>query len=125
MRERQRELFQTDRTVLLYDLTNSYFEGEALGNPKAKRGKSKEKRNDCPQIVVGMIFDRAGCPLAHKMFEGNQSDSKSLPAMIQQLQEMLPDDLGSQGVTPLVIVDAGVATLKNLRALRKASASWL
>lgn len=119
LRQRQQELFQTARTVLLYDLTNSYFEGEALGNPKAKRGKSKEKRNDCPQIVVGMIFDRAGCELVHKVFEGNQSDSKSLPAMILELQGMLPEDLWSQAVKPLVIVDAGVATLKNLRLLRK------
>ena len=119
LRQKQQELFQSDRTVLLYDLTNSYFEGEALGNPKAKRGKSKEKRNDCPQIVVGMIFDRSGCELVHKVFEGNQSDSKSLPAMVQELQEMLPDDLWSQAVKPLVIVDAGVATLKNLRLLRK------
>ncbi len=119
LRQRQLELFQTKRTVLLYDLTNSYFEGEALGNPKAKRGKSKEKRNDCPQMVVGMIFDRAGCELAHQVFEGHQSDSQSLPIMIQELQTLLPEDLWSQAERPLVIADAGVATRKNLRWLRQ------
>ena len=77
LRQRQGQLFQTDRTLLLYDLTNSYFEGEALGNPKAKRGNSKEKRNDCPQIVLGMVFDRRGFELAHRVFEGNQSEGKS------------------------------------------------
>jgi len=44
LRQRQAVLFNLDRTILLYDLTNSYFEGAALGNPKAQRGHSKEKR---------------------------------------------------------------------------------
>src|SRR6185436_18361290 len=56
LRAQTQTLFNLDRSILLYDLTNSYFEGEALHNPKAHRGKSKEKRDDCPQIVVGMVF---------------------------------------------------------------------
>jgi hypothetical protein len=78
LRIKQGQLFQLDRSILLYDLTNSYFEGEALQNPKAKPGHSKHKRDDCPQIVVGMVFDREGFALAHKVFAGNQTDGKSL-----------------------------------------------
>jgi hypothetical protein len=70
-------------------------------------------------MVVGMIFDRAGRELAHQVFEGHQSDSQSLPIMIQELQTLLPEDLWSQAERPLVIADAGVATRKNLRWLRQ------
>ena len=45
------------RTILLYDLTNFHFEGDCEGNPKAVRAKNKQKRNDCPQVVVGVVYD--------------------------------------------------------------------
>ena len=115
LRQRQGELFEVDRTLLLYDLTNSYFEGEAKGNPKAKRGKSKEKRNDCPQVVLGMVFDRRGFELAHRVFEGNQSDGKSLIDMIEQMIKLVPD-LWQKA--PLVLLDGGIATQANLALLR-------
>jgi len=71
LRERQRSLFNLERTVLLYDLTNTHFEGLCQRNPKAKRGANKQKRNDCAQIVVGMVFDQFGFEMAHKIFDGN------------------------------------------------------
>ena len=125
LRDRQGELFSVDRTVLLYDLTNSYFEGEARGNPQARRGKSKEKRNDCPQIVVGMVFDRRGCELAHKVFPGNQSDGKSLVAMVKELQALAQSEELPACEKPLVIVDGGVATRANLRLLRQKDFHYL
>ena len=120
LRQKQATLFNLDRTILLYDLTNSYFEGEALGNPKAKRGKSKEKRDDCPQIVVGMIFDRAGFELAHRVFEGNQNDGKSLVAMVEEMQQILgPEERPPGTAKPLIILDGGVGTQANLALLRQ------
>ena len=125
LRDRQGELFSVDRTVLLYDLTNRYFEGEARSNPKARRGKSKEKRNDCPQIVVGMVFERRECELAHKVFAGNQSDGKSLVAMIKELEAMVRSDELPARDKPLVIMDGGVATRANLRLLRQKDLHYL
>ena len=120
LRQKQGALFNLDRTILLYDLTNSYFEGEASGNPKAKRGQSKEKRNDCPQIVVGMIFDRYGFELAHRVFEGQQHDGKSLVAMVVELQQILgPEERPAGAAKPLIILDGGVGTQKNLALLRQ------
>lgn len=120
LRQKQGALFNLDRTILLYDLTNSYFEGAALGNPKAKRGRSKEKRHDCAQIVVGMIFDRSGFELAHRVFEGNQNDGKSLVMMVGELQQMLGPEEGLAGMAkPLIILDGGVGTQKNLALLRQ------
>ncbi len=74
IRQRQGTLFNLDRTILLYDLTNTHFEGCCESNPKAAYGKNKQGRNDCLQVVVGMVFDKDGFELAHKVFEGNRND---------------------------------------------------
>lgn len=121
LRNRQRSLFNLDRTVLLYDLTNSHFEGACRKNPKAKRGINKQKRNDCPQIVVGMVFDQFGFEMAHKIFEGTMNDGRSLLSMIAQLKETADSDIDR----PLVIMDGGIATRKNLNLLREHGFSYL
>src|SRR2546425_13302045 len=63
--ERERNLFNLDATVYLYDLTSTYFEGKALANPKAKRGYSRDGRPDCKQVLIGLAVNRDGFPLAH------------------------------------------------------------
>lgn len=126
LRNRQQEHFRLERTILLYDLTNSHFEGVCLGNPKAKRGKNKQKRNDCNQIVVAMVFDEKGFELAHETFAGNMNDSKSLPEMVKRLQEMTSSEpLLEEATKSIVIVDAGIATKKNLEVLREAGFNYL
>lgn len=135
LRGRSQKLFSLERTIILYDLTNTYFEGQALGNPKAKRAKSKEKRHDRPLVVLGMVYDGNGFPLAHKTFAGNTNDGKSLVRMAQALKESRPveplseqaqldEGLATPGRT-LVVVDAGVATATNLKLLREAGFSYL
>jgi len=121
LRERQSSLFNLERTVLLYDLTNTHFEGVCRQNPKAKRGANKQKRNDCAQVVVGMVFDQYGFEMAHKVFEGSLNDSKSLVEMIGELQRAMTPG----GEKPLVVMDAGVATRKNLRLLREHGFGYL
>lgn len=121
LRDKQMSLFNLERTVLLYDLTNTHFERLCKDNPKAKRGKNKQKRNDCPQIVVGMVFDQHGFELSHKVFDGNQSDAKSLVEMIGELNASVPK--GTE--KPLVIMDAGVATAANLALLREHGFGYL
>ena len=119
LRQRQKQLFGLDRTLVLYDLTNTYFEGEAASNPKARRGKSKEKRDDCPQLVVGMVFDEHGFELGHEVFEGGTSDSKTLQTMIERLRNSLDhkEDMLST-IAPMVILDGGIATKANRKFLR-------
>lgn len=126
LRQAQAAHFHVAPTILLYDLTNTYFEGEALSNPKAKRGKSKHKRNDCPQVVLGMVFDQEGFELAHKTFEGNQHDAKSLIKMIDELKSISKQE-GMLGIQdkPLLIVDSGVASKKNLELLQKEGVQYL
>lgn len=128
LRKRQQEEFGLERTVLLYDLTNTHFEGEALANPKARRGKNKQKRDDCPQVVVGMVFDEYGFELAHEVFEGNMHDSKTLVKMVDQLSGSSSDGNDDQQLCPpkpVVILDGGVATQANRKWLRKSGYSYL
>jgi len=128
LRGQQARHFPYPRTILLYDLTNTHFEGEALGNAKAKRGRNKQGRSDCPQVVVGMVYDEQGFELAHRTFAGNPSDSTSLVAMVESLRQAAgyPE---SEELLPtakvMVIVDAGVATAANLKLLTKANFHYL
>lgn len=100
--ERERELFHLNRTIILYDLTNSYFEGQAAGNPKARRSaNSKEKRSDCPIVSVGLVLDGEGFILTHKVFPGSLHDSKSMVEALRDLHD--PCD---EGQAPIVVPDA-------------------
>jgi transposase len=74
--EKEKTLFNLDDTVFLYDLTSTYFEGQATANPQAKRGYSRDKRPDCKQVVVGLVLDRDGFPKAHEIFDGNTQDRR-------------------------------------------------
>jgi transposase len=113
LRERERELFNLTRTIVLYDLTNSYFEGEASANSKARRSaNSKEKRTDRPIVSVGLVLDGEGFVLTHKVFPGNLHDSRSLVEAVKNLQNVCGNDR-----KPLVVLDGGIATDKNLARL--------
>ena len=107
--ENERTLFNLDQTVYLYDLTSTYFEGQALLNPKAKRGYSRDKRPDCLQVVIGLVVNRDGFPLCHEIFEGNLQDRKSLGEML----DILDNRVGfTKGQT--VVVDRGMSYDDNL-----------
>jgi hypothetical protein len=115
LRQKERDLFNLDRTILLYDLTNSYFEGSAAGNELACRSvASKEKRSDCPLISVGIVLDAEGFIIRHKVFAGNISDCKTLLDAVSDLE-----GIAEGGTKPVVIVDGGMASQSNLDALRE------
>ena len=87
MAARERSLFNLDPTIFFYDLTSTYFEGQALANPKARRGYSRDKRPDCKQVVVGLAIGREGFPLAHEVYAGNTQDRQTLPSMLDSLEK--------------------------------------
>ncbi|MFT5084212.1 MAG: transposase [Lentisphaeria bacterium] len=78
-------IFNLKRTVILYDLTNTFFEGQASKNTLGTFGRSKEKRTDCPLVTMGLVLDGEGFPLASEIFAGNASEPKTLKTMIEQL----------------------------------------
>jgi transposase len=113
LRNCEQSLFNLNRTLVLYDLTNSYFEGQAAANPKARRSaNSKENRSDCPLLSVGLVLDGEGFVLTHKVFSGNLHDCKTMVSAINELQNVSGND-----ARPLVVLDGGIATAANLAYL--------
>jgi transposase len=98
-------LFSLSATVTLYDLTNTYFEGEMAGNAKARHGRSKEKRSDCPLVTLGLVLDGSGFVRRSRMFEGNVSEAGTMEGMLK----MLGAPKGA-----MVIMDRGIATETNI-----------
>lgn len=111
--EREKMLFNLDDRVYLYDLTSTYFEGQAETNPQAKRGYSRDKRPDCKQVLVGLVLDRDGFPKAHEIFEGNRQDRSTVDEMLQILEKRTGKHPGST-----VVVDRGMAYEENLEQIR-------
>jgi transposase len=111
--KREQSLFNLGNTVLLYDLTSTYFEGKAALIPKAKRGYSRDHRPDCKQLVVGLVIGREGFPRAHEIFEGNVQDRKTLVAMLDLLKQRVGLPEGST-----IVVDRGMAFAENIAELR-------
>jgi transposase len=117
--ERQRDLFSLDETITLYDLTNTFFEGTAVANGKAKRGHSKEKRSDCPLVTLALVLDGQGFPKRSGTFEGNVSEPKTLAAMLERLSR----SGGEPRAT--VVLDAGLATEANIAWLKEQGFRYL
>src|SRR6266702_8066603 len=111
--EKEKTLFNLDDTVYLYDLTSTYFEGQAKANPQAKRGYSRDKRGDCKQVVIGLVLDPAGVPKAHEVFDGNVRDKDSVKAMLDALERRMGKKPGAT-----VIVDRGMAFDENLDQIK-------
>jgi transposase len=103
------DLFGLETTVTLYDLTNTYVEGEAGVNPKAKHGPSKEKRTDCPLVTLGLVLDGSGFVRRSECFEGNAAEGKTLEGMLRSL--------GAPSGA-LIVMDRGLAAEENLAWLR-------
>lgn len=100
-----KSLFNLEETVTLYDLTNTYFEGECEDNPDAKFGRSKERRTDCPLVTLGLVLDGSGFVRRSQTFAGNVSEGSTLADMLS--------GLGAQP-RAMVIMDAGIATEANI-----------
>ena len=123
---KERDLFSLKESIILYDLTNTYFEGSTKKNKKAKWGRSKEKRSDCPLVTLGLVIDEMGFPKASKIFKGNIYEADTLLKMLDLLQgETIQSALtqasetsakAKKGIT--VVIDAGISTEDNLKLLK-------
>ena len=107
--DRAMGLFDLQPTVTLYDLTNTYFEGEASEQPQAQRGHSKEKRSDCPLLTLGLMLDASGFVRRSRVFAGNVREQRTLAGMLRALEAP---------AGALVVMDRGVATEACVQWLR-------
>src|SRR5438105_8725871 len=106
------ELFATQNDVLLYDVTSTYFEGEAEANSLARRGYSRDHRPDCKQVCIALVVTFDGFPLGYEVFAGNTHDSRTLPTIVATME-------ARHGMLGRVwIGDRGMASAENLAWLR-------
>ena len=106
------ELFDLQDRIILYDLTNTYFEGTKNKSTIAKYGRSKEKRSDAKLVVLAMVINIEGFIKYSSIHEGNYADTSDIKSLLQKLN--------SNNITtakPIVVMDAGIATEKNLETL--------
>ena len=110
------DLFGLEVTVTLYDLSNTYFEGEAAAQPLAQRGHSKEKRSDCPLLTLGLVLDGSGFVRRSEVMAGNIVEGEVLQGVLKRLE--VP-------AGALIVMDCGAATEKNLKWLREQGYRYL
>lgn len=113
LKERFGELFDIEYDLLLYDVTSTYFEGEAAKNPEAKRGYSRDRRPDCKQICIALVVTKEGIPLGYEVFEGNRKDAST----VQQIVETMESRYGA--ADRIWVMDRGMATDGNLAFLQQ------
>jgi hypothetical protein len=119
--KRTNELFDLEDKIILYDLTNTYFEGQMRRSKIAKFGRSKEKRNDAKIVVLAVVVNREGFLKYSNIFEGNMSDCKTLGTVIDTLSYQT----SSAQRKPIVVIDAGIATDKNVAMLKSKGYDYL
>jgi transposase len=113
------ELFAVQNEVLLYDVTSTYFEGQADGNPQAQRGYSRDHRPDCKQVLIALVVTFDGFPLGYEVFAGNTHDSRTLQTIVATME-------ARHGVLGRVwISDRGMASAANLAWLRESGRRYI
>ncbi|GHT28679.1 transposase [Bacteroidia bacterium] len=108
------ELFDLQDKIILYDLTNTYFEGRMANSKKAKFGRSKEKRSDCKLLVLALVVNVEGFIKYSTIFEGNIADCQTLGCIVENLRL----NTSSSEKKAVVVMDAGIATKENLELLK-------
>jgi transposase len=112
-------LFAVENEVLLYDVTSTYFEGQAEANPQAQRGYSRDHRPDCKQVCIALVVTFDGFPLGYEVFAGNIHDSQTLQTIVATMESR-------HGVLGRVwIADRGMASASNLAWLRQTGRRYI
>jgi transposase len=119
LKERMGELFEPDCDILLYDVTSTYFEGEAKRNPQAQRGHSRDNRPDCKQVCIGLVATTGGHPVGYEVYAGNRNDVLTLEDIVKDME----DQHGAAG--RVWVFDRGIVSEDNLAFLRKRGARYL
>lgn len=113
LKERFGLLFQINYDLLLYDVTSTYFEGQAKHNPQAKRGYSRDKRSDCKQVCIALVVTREGIPLAYEIFDGNRRDCTTVKEIVEKMEQRY----GS--VDRIWVMDRGMISKQNIKFLKQ------
>lgn len=119
LKARLGELFKLEYDLLLYDVTSTYFEGLAAGNPQAQRGYSRDHRPDCKQVCIALVVTREGIPLSYEVFNGNRVDVTTVEEIVTTMERRF-------GAADRVwVMDRGMVSEKNIAWLRAGGRRYL
>lgn len=119
LQDRYGELFGETFDFLFYDITSTYFEGMALGNPQAKRGYSRDNRPDCLQVCIGIVTSREGLPLAFEIFDGNRADVTTTEEMVLVMESKYGK------ANRIWVMDRGMVSEENIEFMKKRGARYI
>lgn len=119
LQQRLGELFQLDYDLLLYDVTSTYFEGEAAANPQAQRGYSRDHRPDCKQVNIAMVVSRSGLPLGYEVFAGNRSDVTTVEEIVAAMEQKYGQ------ANRIWVMDRGMVSAENVEFLQKGGRRYI
>ncbi len=111
--------FGIEFEFLFYDVTSTYFEGQAELNTKAKRGYSRDKRLDCKQVNIGLVVIPEGLPISYEVFDGNRADVMT----VEEIIEMMETKYGQ--ARRVWVMDRGMVSEDNLDYLRSRKAAYM
>lgn len=117
--ERYQSWFGVQFEFLLYDVTSTYFEGQALSNEKAARGYSRDHRPDCKQVNIGLVVTPEGLPIGYEVFAGNTADVATVEDMIEVMEKKYGQ------AKRIWVMDRGMISDQNLEFLRGREARYL
>ena len=119
LRRRLGELFALEYDLLLYDVTSTYFEGLAEGNPLAQRGYSRDHRGDCKQVCIALVVTREGMPLGYELFAGNRNDVTTVEEVVERMEARF-------GLAQRIwVMDRGMTSAENLAWLEQTGRHYL
>lgn len=119
LKERLGSLFDLDYDLLLYDVTSTYFEGEAKANSLAKRGYSRDHRPDCKQVCIGLVVTREGFPLGYEVFPGNRTDVTTVEEIVTEMEARYGK------ARRIWVMDRGMVSEENLAWLRQEDRQYI
>lgn len=119
LKERFATMFDAKFDLILYDVTSTYFEGEAKANEQAQRGYSRDKRFDCKQVCIALMVTREGLPIGYEVFAGNRSDMTTLEEIVEGMERK------HGAIGRIWVVDRGISSEENLAFLRKRGANYV
>ena len=119
LKNRLGELFELDYDLLLYDVTSTYFEGEAKQIPMAQRGYSRDHRPDCKQVNIALVVSREGMPLGYQLFAGNRNDVTTLDEIVERIERLYGK------AKRIWVMDRGMISEENVRYLQEAGRRYI
>lgn len=119
LRQKLGELFSLDYDLLLYDVTSTYFEGQAKANPLAQRGYSRDHRPDCKQVNLALVVSRSGMPIGYELFAGNRHDSTTLEEVIRHIERL------HGRAQRIWVLDRGMVSEENVQFLKQGQRRYI